>query len=148
MNSKEDLDVMFKDVFLEYDLGKSPRTRIPIELEKCQMKDGRWMYWWEDRNFQIPPKVNQELGLIKVMKLESKRKFGIRFTPYGNSRKFLDIRVVFIPLENRIDGQCTWCVWNKSYHSKREYIESSNKNWTGFGANWEKQILNPDDYDL
>lgn len=148
LDSKEDIDVMFKDVFLEYDIGNHPRTCIPIELEKREMTDGRWMYWWEDRNFQIPPKVNQNLGVIKIMNLESKREFGVRFTPFGNTRKFLDIRVTFIPLDNRIDGQCTWCVWNKSYHSKREYIERHNKTWAEFGSNGEEQILNPDDYDL
>lgn len=148
LNSKEDMDVMFQDVFLEYDIANHPRTCIPVQLEKRKMKDGRWMYWWEDRDFQIPPKVNQNLGVIKIMDLESKREFGVRFTPYGNTRKFLDIRVTFVPLENRTDGQCTWCVWSKSYHSKREYIESHNRNWTEFGSHWEEHILNPDDYDL
>lgn len=148
LNSKEDIDVMFKDVFLEYDLGKPSRTCIPIELEKCKMKDGRWMYWWEDRNFQIPPKVNQNLGDIKVMNLEFNKEFGVRFTPYGNTRKFLDIRVCFMPLENLADGQCTWCVWSRFYDSKREYIESFNGRITGVWPDWEKKVLNPDDYDL
>ena len=147
LNSKEDIDVMFKDVFLEYDLGKHPRTCIPIELEKRKMKDGRWMYWWEDRDFQIPPKVNQNLPLAKMMKLEFNNEFGVRFTPYGNTRKFLDIRVTFIPLDNFADGQCTWYAW-RLHNSKREYIEKHNESWVNFGSNREGQILNPDDYDL
>lgn len=149
LNSKEDLDVEFRDVRLEYDLGHSPRKCIPIELEKCKATNGQWMYWWEDRNFQIPPKVNQNLSLTKIMDLEYYREFGVRFTPYGNIRKFLDIRVVFIPLENEIDGQCTWCVWNRLNHSKREYIEEHNKRCRGgISADSKEWILNPDDYDL
>lgn len=146
--SKDDIDITFKDVCLEYDFDyHGKRTSRPIELEKCQAKDGKWVYWWMDPDFQIPPKVNQNLGMSKISDLEFCRQFGVRFTPYGNARMYLDIRVTFVPLKNAKDGLVLWYVW-KSDKSKEKYIEEHNKRWTVFGESGRRNFLNPEDYDL
>lgn len=79
--------------------------------------------------------------------------FGVRFTPHGNERKFLDIRVRFIPLAHP-RGQCCWYAW-KGHPSKVAYIEDYNamldKMGIGTVVDLEKvglNKLNPKDHDL
>lgn len=101
-------EVTFTDVTFEYRLGKREMFREPIELQKQRMPDGEWVYCWEDRDFLIPPKVNPNLGIMKVMELEFERMFGVRFTPCGDEERLLGLRVTFIPLKNAVEGECTW----------------------------------------
>ena len=83
------------------------------------------------------------------MEKTSERSIGVRFTPNGNVRKFLDITVAFLPQSNPTQGQCAWCVW-RHYESKRAYIEAYNNDQLQlhemYGA--PLNLIDPDMYDL
>lgn len=100
---------------------------VPIELTRVQMSDGQWAYRYHDPEFTIPPKVPNRMSKEKRYMLERQRWFTVWFTPHGNSRKTLDITVVFIPDENP-DGKTSWNVW-KPKGSKKAFIEQHNKIW-------------------
>jgi len=100
---------------------------IPIKFEKVNNGNGLWGYKWVDENFYIPPKPKENLSPMKKQKLIFERSIGIKFVPSGNIKKFLDIKVCFIPLKNPRDGQCSWYAW-KNYQSKRNFVEEHNKN--------------------
>ena len=139
----ENDELTFVDVTFESDYGSEKRKIVPIKLEKVELNDGGYAYYWEDKNFQIPPKVNPELPWSRYDKMEFERQFGVRFTPQGDSRKVLDVKVYIIPLEY-YDGKYSacWYVW-KFFKSKSEFIEHFNNRWNG-----TSDVLNPDDYDL
>lgn len=132
-------EITFSDVYLEWNFGRDERKREPVTLTKCQTVKGEWMYYWEDKDFPIPPKVNPGLSVMRDFDMTDKRSFGVRFTPKGNQRKFLDIRVCLIPLAN-LQGQCCWYVW-MNHPSKAAYIEDHNANCFG-------DKIDPEDYDL
>lgn len=141
-------EITFENVQLEYDLSHDPRRTIPIQLEKRKAKEGGYFWYWEDKEFVIPARVNPKLPIGKRSDLEYKKIFGVRFTPRGNPRKMLDITVYIVPLENYFDGAACWYVWMQS-PDKASYIEEQNNTW---GKIWEMfdpgMILDPDDYDL
>ncbi len=121
---------------------------VPITFMKRQLSDGRWIYYWEDKDFKIPQVVSPDLPFRVQENKNALNSFGIRYVPNGNKRKFLDITVVFAPLSNWDRGQCYWRVWAHS-SSKRRYIEMHNQGWKKCGAsNIEDVLLNPDEYDL
>lgn len=120
---------------------------VPITFTKRQLSDGQWVYYWEDKNFKIPQVVSQNLPPKVRDDKESLNSFGIRYTPNGNKRKFLDITVVFAPLSNWSGGQCFWRVWAHS-SSKQKFIETHNQGWKKCSPNLEEVLLNPDEYDL
>ena len=148
----EQEEITFSDVYFEWEIDGRKRKSQPVTLTKCKNSKGEWMYYWEDKNFSIPPKVNPNLPIMKLGDMESKRSFGVRFTPHGNKRKFIDIRVHLIPLAHP-QGQYCWYVW-EDYPSKAAYIEDYNammdKMDIGAVVDLEKVglKLNPEDYDL
>ncbi len=133
-------EIIFEDVQLQL-LSKEGRQFVPIELKKVDWAYGKKCYYWSDADFPLPPAVNKSIPLIKRMNLESEREIGIRFTPIGNQRKALDIKIVVYPLANSMDGQTSWYVYRYS-GSKRKYIEDSNERWKSLYR------LDIDDYDL
>lgn len=121
---------------------------IPIDFVKTHLTSGQWAYYWSDKDFKISSAVPQNLPPQVRSNKEFLRSFGIRYTPNGNKRKFLDITVVFAPLSNWRAGQCSWRVWRR-YSSKREFIEAYNRNLDArFIPNIEEIMLDPDEYDL
>lgn len=133
-------EITFSDVSLEYRIN-GEWVIIPITLKKCRMVGGEYMYYWEDREFSIPPAANPNLPLEKRIDEEFNRSFGVRFTPHGNPRKLLDIKIHLLPLENP-KGQCVWYVY-RFRNTKSEYIE-----WFNETSGSMRGMLNPDDYDL
>ena len=140
-------DITFDDVSFCYMNRKGETTQKAITLEKTKLSDNTYAYCFTDDNFVIPP---YKAPTVK----EFEESFGVRFTPRGNNRKFLDITIVFIPHGNWTDGQCYWRVW--AHHpSKREYIEENNNriledvNEHGIPRECvEGLLINPDAYDL
>lgn len=120
-------EIRFRDVQLEFDFDRHPRPTVPLSLEKRQTQDGRWIYYAEAPQFQLPSGVKEGLPPMKALKEQFRRGFGLRFTPEGNARKRLDITVHFIPLKNP-EGQCAWCVWMFS-GSKRAFVAQHNQTW-------------------
>ncbi len=138
-------EITFDQVQLEYDLSHNPRHIIPIQLEKKKAADGSYYWYWEDKEFAIPDKVDPDLSMGKYMNMEHKREFGVRFVPRGNPRKMLDIVVFIAPLENNCqEGAACWYAWRHS-PDKATYIERYNKSWKGFD---DSHILDPNDFDL
>lgn len=139
----ENDELTFEDVTFESGYGSDKRKCVPITLEKVKEKNGGYMLYWEDKDFQIPAKVNPNLPLMKREDLEWKREFGVRFTVQGNPRKLLDVQVFIIPLEKYdVEAAAWWCVWKHS-GSKEEYIVSHNQRW----KDYPEYQINRDDFD-
>lgn len=136
----ENDDIVFENVTFESDYGSEKRKIVPITLEKVKLTNGKHGFYWEDKDFAIPPAVSRDIPEMKRMDLEFKKQFGVRFVPQGNPRKVLDIKVAIYPLENSRDGQAVWYVYRYS-KTKEEYIKEHNMGWV-------ENKLNPDDFDL
>lgn len=104
----ENDDVEIYNATFESDYGSEKRKRVPITFEKRKTADGKYILWWEDRDFQIPPAVNPALPVMKRMDLEFKKQFGVRFFVKGDPEKFPDVEVRIIPLENAKEGYDFW----------------------------------------
>ena len=155
----ENDEVEIYDATFEYKSGPDKRNNVPVNFTKRKDNTGKYILWWQDENFIIPPAVNRDIPATKRMKLEFEKEFGIRFWVRGNERKFLDIKVFIIPLENREKGfDCWYCY--KFDGSKRKYIEKYNEQKLGFLSGIpeaeKRKILennpgfymDPDKYDL
>ena len=118
----ENDEIEIYDATFESDYGSEKRKIVPISFTKRKTQDGKCILWWEDEDFQIPPAVNENLPVAKRMKLEYAKEFGIRFFVRGNERKFLDIKVFIIPLENYQNGADCWYVYRHS-GTKKKYVE-------------------------
>ncbi len=101
----ENDEITFKDVTIESDYGSEKRKIIPIELKKVKLTNGKKAFYWENKDFVIPPAISADIPEIKRIKLEFKKMFGVRFVPQGNPKKALDIIVVIFPIENSSEGQ-------------------------------------------
>lgn len=126
--------------------------QIPITLEKTQLTDGQWAYYYHNADFVIPEKVDERLSARKRVNLESERAICVFFIPHGNTRQMLDITVVLVPDENP-DAQFAWNVWRKFCNSKREFIAEHNRNWNKHAAQMpssalDRLLLREEDYDL
>lgn len=140
-------EIAFEDVKLQL-CSKEEWKFVPVELKKVDWAYGKKCYYWSDPDFPLPPAVNENVPPIKRMNLEFEREIGIRFTPVGNQRKVLDIRIVVYPLANSMDGQTSWYVYRYA-GSKRNYIEEHNESWKSMNTeSSQKYILDPNDYDL
>lgn len=145
-------DITIEDASFVYYDSKGEPIVTPITFERVKMMNGLYSYCWEDKNFSIPEVTPSTLPPKAKQIEEHRRNFGIRYTPVGNKRKFLDICTVFIPLDNPDEGHCWWRVW--AYHkSKREYIEDHNNRIKRDAEqfeipNWTKLLIDPDEYDL
>lgn len=118
----ENDEITFEDVTFVSDIRRDWKE-TPITLKKVYGTKGEVIWYWEDRSFKIPPRVNPDLPWSKKMDMEFNREFGVRFTPKGNPRKVLDIKVAIIPLKC-FNGQnaALWYVW-KGYSDKKAFIE-------------------------
>lgn len=103
-------EITFSDVEV-YRCGRNGQWgHTPLTLEKRRDSRGAWMYYGELPDCEIPPKVKDGLPLRKKLDASFERTICLRFTPHGNRRKFMDITVHFIPLQNW-KGQCGWRCW-------------------------------------
>ena len=82
--------------------------RFEIELKKSRLVDGTNCYVWEDKDFQIPPAVNENLPLTKRWDVEYDRRITLMFELSGNPEHLDTLRIVAIPLSNYEDGQACW----------------------------------------
>ena len=123
-----------------------------VEFEKIERDDGSYVLTWQNEDIDIPPVPSKKLSHAKREKLEFERRFTFSYTPFGNNRKFLDIRICVAPLKNWIGGQDDTYVW-KLYGSKRKFIERHNERCrrrTEYGT-FPKDpvgIIREEDYDL
>ena len=144
----ENDEITFEDVTFEYDLGSPNRTSIPVTLEKRKSTNGENFWYWENKSFKIPPKINPAVPWSKISDLEFKRQFGIRFTPKGNPRKTLDIKVAIIPLQSfNAESSAIWYVW-KSWGSKKKFIEWNNGRYGRVFTEIDENYLHEEDFDL
>ena len=140
-------EITFEDVKLQLHT-KNGWEFVPIELKKVDWTKGKKCYYWSDANFPLPPAVSESIPLMKRMNLEFEKEIGIRFTPIGNPRKVLDIKLVVYPLANSMEGQTSWYVYRYA-GSKRKYIEEHNSRWKDIPFEPSlSDLLNPEDYDL
>lgn len=136
-------EITFSDVcFVKFRDGEP--FSVPFELNKVQLSDGQWAYYYHNPDYEIPPKVDESLPVVKQRRIETERSITVRFIPHGNPRKILDITVALVPDEN-INGQTVWNVWHL-FGSKKAYVEEYNKPWKGM-PNCVKPILKLEDYD-
>lgn len=136
-------EITFSDVcFVKFRDGET--FSVPFELKKVQLSDGQWAYYYHNPDYEIPPKVDESLPVVKQRRIETERSITVRFIPHGNPRKILDITVALVPDEN-INGQTVWNVWHL-FGSKKAYVEEYNKPWKGM-PNCVKPILKLEDYD-
>ncbi|MBE6900859.1 MAG: hypothetical protein E7478_00135 [Ruminococcaceae bacterium] len=142
----ENDEVTIERATFEANYGIGIRKAIPITPKKVKATNGETVLYWEDKDFVIPKAVNQSLPWEIMNALEFKEQFGVRFFASGNKRKFLDIKVSIIPLENR-KGSAIWYVY-KHDKTKGKYIEKYNQSWTSHGFDSPDMLLDPDDYDL
>lgn len=144
----ENDEITFENVTFEYDYGSDHRGIIPITLKKLKNTVGKSIWYWEDKSFKIPPKVNPKLPWSKKHDLEFKRSFGVRFTPKGNPRKTLDIMVALCPLQSFKTENCAlWYVW-KSEGSKKKFIERNNSQYGTVFTEKDEFFLHEEDFDL
>lgn len=106
----ENDDVTIYNVTFESDYGSEKRKIVPITLEKRIDRNGDYILWWEDKNFQIPPAVNPNLPYSRRDRLEFEKQFGVRFFVKGDPNKFRDVEAHIIPLENPQEGFAYWNV--------------------------------------
>lgn len=136
-------EITLSDVcFVEFRDGET--FSVPFELNKVQLSDGQWAYYYHNPDYEIPPKVGKKLSPLKKQRIEQEREIAVRFVPHGNPRKILDITVALVPDKN-IQGQTVWNVWHRS-GSKSAYIEEHNKTWRKH-PDCSDMILNEEDYD-
>lgn len=137
-------EIRITDLQLESDMDKYPRRTQPLTAEKTQDGKGNWILLAEVPHFPLPA-ARPTHSSMKQLREEFARSFGVRFTPMGASRKYLDISVIFIPLED-VSGQCGWCVWSHA-GSREAYIRQYNELWSRI-PNSGVELLDPNDYDL
>ncbi len=138
----ENEEITFTDVcFVKRKKNNCPET-IPIELEKVQLSDGQWAYYYHDPGFRIPPKVDDRLPSAKHQRMVFDRSIVVRFVPHGNARKILDITVVLVPDKNP-EGQTGWNAW-RHLGSKKAFIEEYNAIWDERRDSYRSLNINPD----
>lgn len=143
----ENDEITFEDVKLQLHT-KEGWQFVPIEMKKVDWTQGKKCYYWSDAEFLLPPAVSEAIPLMKRMNMEFEREIGIRFTPVGNPRKVLDIKLVIYPLANSREGQTSWYVYRYD-GSKRKYIEEYNRRRTEIHiGSTPIDLLNPEEYDL
>jgi hypothetical protein len=145
----ENDEITFDDVSLCYENARGERIDQPLTFEKTMLTTGVPALVANVADFQIPAAPSSKLPPRVLSEKEFARSFGIRFTPNGNVRKFLDITVAFLPHANPAQGQCVWNVW-KRYNTKTEYIEAYNRGqqeeYEMYGV--PMNLIEPDMYDL
>ena len=82
--------------------------RYDIELKTAKLTDDSKCYNWVDKDFQIPPAVNENLPMMKKWDVEFEREITLMFEVSGNPENFKTLRIVAAPLSNYMDGQACW----------------------------------------
>ncbi len=145
----ENDEITFDTVELCYENARGENVKQQLTFEKTVLDGGVHALVANIPDFKIPAAPSPDLPPRALMEKKSARSFGIRFTPNGNVRKFLDITVAFLPHANPIQGQCAWRVWGL-YNTKTEYIEEHNRiqqqDHELYGA--PMNLIDPDMYDL
>lgn len=132
------LSVYFLGPYVEHDeitfsdvCFVKPKTHmaeaIPFELEKIQLPDGQWAYYYHDPGYRIPPRVKDGLPMMKQFRANHANSIIVRFVPHGDPRKILDITVALVPDKNP-EGQTGWNVWH-GWGSKAAFIAHFNESW-------------------
>jgi hypothetical protein len=136
-------------VVLCYESARGEHVNQQLIFEKTVLNGGIHALVANIPDFKIPAVPSPNLPPKALMKKEYERNFGIRFTPNGNVRKFLDITVAFLPYSNPVNGQFVWRVW-KGYKTKRAYVEAHNhdrqQDHEMYGV--PLHLIDPDMYDL
>ncbi len=142
-------DITIEDTAFVYHGADGEPVETPISFEKVKRGDGSFAYLWEDKDFNIPEAPSSALPPRAKQEEEFRRSFGIRYTPKGNKRKFLDICIIFLPIGDSKGKYCWWRVWG-CYESKSEYIEYTNNEEREWGKilGREPKLIDPDEYDL
>ena len=144
----ENDDITFTDCLLHIS-----GTNIPIELEKKKRDDGSFVLSWRGEDVVLPAAPDKNLSDEKRMQLKAERMISISYTPHGNFRKFLDIKICFAPLQNWHDGQCHAYIW-KGYGSKRQFVDMYNEDMRdirsdcGYYPEDPTGLFREEDYDL
>lgn len=147
----ENDEITFTDCKLEFYSSSIPP--IPVELHKVKSVDGSYVLHWRDEEIVLPPAPPEKLSYNRKSELETERGIIFRYTPDGNTRKFLDITVCAAPLQNWTDGQAVTNVW-QHFGSKRRYVEWHNKTYlksfTSYGDFPDDRtgFIREEDYDL
>ena len=123
----ENEEITFSDVCFIKRRSNHVET-VPFALEKVQLSDGQWAYYYHDPGYRIPAQVDDRLPMQKRMQIENERSIIVRFVPHGNPRKILDIAVALVPDRNP-QGQTGWNVWHQ-FGSKETYIQFYNNTWS------------------
>ena len=145
----ENDEITFDNAKLFYKNARGENVNQPLTFEKTKLCDGTPALVANCPDFKIPAAPSPNLPPRTLMEKTSERSIGVRFTPNGNVRKFLDITVAFLPHSNPTQGQCTWCVW-RHYESKRAYIEAYNNDQLQLHETYGAplNLIDPDMYDL
>ena len=145
----ENDEITFDNVSLCYKNARGEKINQPLTFEKTVLDGGIHALVANVPNFKIPAAPSPDLPPRALAEKRRTRSFGVRFTPNGNVRKFLDITVAFLPYANPVQGQYAWRVWGH-YKTKRAYIEAHNhdqlQNHEMYGL--PMNLINSDMYDL
>lgn len=116
-------EITFSEVKLKCPL----QPPIDIALDKIQLPDGQWAYYYHNPEILLPPGAPKRMKWEKRYHLELERKVEFSFVPRGNPRKMLDITVVFVP-DGNPNNQARWNIWER-HGSKEAFINWHNKIW-------------------
>lgn len=145
----ENDEITFDNVALCYENARGEDVTQQITFEKTVLEGGIHALVADVPDFKIPAAPSPNLPPRALSEKQRERRFGVRFTPNGNVRKFLDITVAFLPYSNPAQGQCVWRVWGR-YKTKRAYIEAHNhdqmQDHEMYGV--PLHLIDPDMYDL
>ena len=145
----ESCEITLENVALCYQNARGERINEPLTLQNTTLQNGMPALIASLPDFKIPAAPSQQLPPKAYMEKEFARSFGVRFTPQGNERKFLDITVGFVPYANPVDGQCAWRVW-AHHKTKKEFIQAHNQSALHDHQAWgvPLHLIDPDAYDL
>lgn len=140
-------EITFSDTFLSYG-SYEKRKDFAVTLERGNLQTGEEVLYAVCPNIPIQSKIPEDLSQKKIFDLPLNRSIHFWFTPHGSKRRILDLRIVIMPLENPIDGQCVFYPW-QWFESKKAFIEASNKRGRDLIKRGVKcTLLDPNDYDL
>ncbi|MGN0514809.1 MAG: hypothetical protein ACI4GD_11055 [Lachnospiraceae bacterium] len=143
----ENDEITYENVQFLYHDTKGNQKNVPITPEKVHTQSGRYMLYWEDKDFVIPQKVNPDLPWQKAYEKKWRQSLGVSFVPKGNERKRLDITVFVAPLENYEAGSSSWYVW-KGHKDKLSYIDWYNQQEESLKAHKPCNYIRPEDFDI
>lgn len=108
----ENDEIVFTDMQIVIHAKNWSIQRIPIAMEKVRAMNGQWVLGWTDPNFRIPAGVDDSMpeGLKRANE-EMLRSISFSFRAHGDWRKYRDIAVSILPMENMQEGGIGHCSW-------------------------------------